>query len=215
MTTDYISIPVDSEKKAHDIMGITRRELTGLEEILQGSIEKCIQVKETVAVRDELFEKLYRYVPAEKKIGVDSIYSTKITSMVTGKTWEKIIALFMGITPLYGHKSGCDLVDTTNKKVVVELKNSHNTDNSSSRKQNHRKLAKYAAENNLIPIYGVINEKAPHNSGLCKDIPLEDKLLCYSDGTPVVIKYMSSDVLFKFLTGHTKGEILEVVNQII
>ena len=69
---------------------------------------------------------------------LESAYKLKILQMRTGIIWEKIFCLFNYEKIKYG----VDLVNHE-KRVVMELKNSFNTDNSSSRKENIKKLIQY------------------------------------------------------------------------
>jgi hypothetical protein len=58
-----------------------------------------------------------------------------------------------------GHETGLDILSHT-KKIAIELKNRTNTDNSSSKKSNLDKLAKFKKNNpTYICIYANINAK--------------------------------------------------------
>lgn len=70
---------------------------------------------------------------------------------------KKIIGLINDINDLgQGDETGLDLY-SKKRKFIIELKNRFNTDNSSSRKANFNKLAKYKEKHkNFDCIYGVI-----------------------------------------------------------
>ena len=56
-----------------------------------------------------------------------------------------------------GHPSGLDVI-STERKIIMEIKNRTNTDNSSSRKTNLDKLAKYKLEHpEYMCVYGTVN----------------------------------------------------------
>jgi hypothetical protein len=81
--------------------------------------------------------------------------------MLIGDFQQKIIALAQHCTNLHqGHATGLDVMGSCKQPFVIELKNRHNTDNSSARKANLDKLARQA-EKGYMAIYGVINDPRP------------------------------------------------------
>jgi hypothetical protein len=88
---------------------------------------------------------------------LESAYKLKILQMRIGIIWEKIFCLFNYQKINYG----ADLVNHE-KRVVMELKNSFNTDNASSRTQNIKKLIQCNNDylnNEYLLVYGIINDK--------------------------------------------------------
>src|SRR5271167_3080230 len=70
-----------------------------------------------------------------------------------------------------------------NTKVIMELKNSYNTDNSSSRKENIKKLINSKIDGYEL-VYGIINDINPRDKILCREV-----------------RYLSGTCLFQFIMG--------------
>lgn len=86
-----------------------------------------------------------------------------------------------------GHYSGIDIINDQ-KKLIFEIKNRFNTDNSSSKKANFDKLAKckqFYPE--YTPIYGIIQPK--------DGIPVNNEI--YHNG--IIIKLLSGKPLFDLI----------------
>lgn len=139
-------------------------------------------------------------LPDEQKI-LDSALHLKQIQMKYGEIWQTVLGDYDSFTNLKtGHPSGLDIMSTS-RKIIIELKNSYNTDNASSRSANFDKLAEFKKINeDYTAIYGVINEK--NNQGKVKTYIHND----------VPILYYSGDKLFEFLLGD-HAEI--VVNKVI
>jgi hypothetical protein len=76
--------------------------------------------------------------------------------MKIGEIWQEVLGNYQGYTNLkVGHETGLDILSDS-KKVIIELKNRTNTDNSSSKKSNLDKLAKFKKNN---PEYTCIYER--------------------------------------------------------
>ena len=108
-------------------------------------------------------------------------YKLGLIRMKIGLLWEQVFTLF-GYEKL---KNGADLINH-NTKVIIELKNLHNTDNSSSRKENIRKLMSSKLEGYSL-VYGIINDKNSNSN---------DKI-DHSNG----IRYLSGYCLLSFVMG--------------
>lgn len=64
----------------------------------------------------------------------------KHLQMKIGNIWQIAIGNYKNFNDLgIGHKSGLDIINTK-QKIIMELKNRHNTDNASSRKTNYEKI---------------------------------------------------------------------------
>lgn len=77
-----------------------------------------------------------------------------------GKIWQEILGSYRSFKNLgVGHYTGLDII-SEELKIIIELKNRTNTDNSSSKKYNFMKLAKFKKDNpDYRCIYGCINCK--------------------------------------------------------
>ena len=84
----------------------------------------------------------------------------KQIQMKIGKIWQIAIGSYNNFIDLgEGDSSGCDII-SHKRKIIIELKNRHNTDNASAKKTNINKLRTYVNNNNgYIGIYAVVNEK--------------------------------------------------------
>ena len=129
----------------------------------------------------------------------------KQLQMRHGEIWQMVIGTFPGFTDLHvGHESGLDIL-SKERKLAIELKNSFNTDNSSSRKSNFDKLAAYQRLNpDYTIIYGIVNER--NGKSIKKTITHR-----YLNET-VTIQYYSGKSLFSFLW---EGRHQEVVDRVV
>lgn len=86
----------------------------------------------------------------------------KRRQMKCGAIWQCEIGNWEGWEDLgTGHSSGLD-IRSVEKKIIGELKNRWNTDNSSSKCRNHQKLLNYKrAHPEYTCIYGHVNDKTP------------------------------------------------------
>jgi len=82
----------------------------------------------------------------------------KQRQMKIGEIWQMMIGNYDGFQNLKrGHISGLDVM-STERKIAIEIKNRTNTDNSSAKKTNFNKLAKFKRENpEFTCIYASIN----------------------------------------------------------
>jgi hypothetical protein len=80
--------------------------------------------------------------------------------MKIGKIWQEILGSYGSFKNLgVKHYTGLDII-SEELKIIIELKNRTNTDNSSSKKYNFMKLAKFKKDNpEYRCIYGCINCK--------------------------------------------------------
>lgn len=135
-----------------------------------------------------------------------SLISLKIKQkqMKYGKIWQYIIGEYDKFQNLKnGHKTGLDII-SHERKVIIELKNRYNTDNSSSRKTNFDKLTNFKKRNNEFTcIYGVINEK--NNIG-------KTKIINHND---MEILYLSGNCLFDFIFDKNKDTVLLKIKEYI
>jgi len=128
---------------------------------------------------------------------------TKQKQMKYGEIWQMVIGNYDTFQDLrIGHPTGLDVL-SEQRKIVIELKNRHNTDNASSRKSNFDKLAKFKNEHpDYECIYGIINDKTI--DGTIKEISHNNQIL----------KYYSGDKLFTLIFGNDKIKIIDFVKRI-
>jgi hypothetical protein len=147
-------------------------------------------------------------IPQEQKILNNALHLKQI-QMKYGEIWQTVLGEYDGFTNLKtGHPSGLDIMSTS-RKLIIELKNSYNTDNSSSKRANLDKLAAFKKLNeDYTAIYGVINEKHDKNEknfGCVKTIIHND----------IPILYYSGDKLFELLLGNDSHVIINKVIEIV
>jgi len=93
----------------------------------------------------------------------------KQRQMKVGQIWQIMLGNYKGFEDLrIGHESGLDIV-SHERKIIIELKNRTNTDNSSSKKANFDKLALYkSTHQDYTVIYGNINDNTEKKTNKCK-----------------------------------------------
>jgi hypothetical protein len=124
----------------------------------------------------------------------------KQLQMNIGNIWQYVIGNYYNFENLkQNHITGLD-IKSDNLKIIIELKNRYNTDNSSSRKTNYDKLVKFK-KNNLEwkCIYAVINDKTTEGK--------EYKLI--HDDYEII--YLSGNKLLNFIFGKNKDIILDTI----
>jgi hypothetical protein len=135
-----------------------------------------------------------------------SLYALKIKQkqMKYGEIWQMVIGNYHKFIDLKtGHTSGLDIL-STERKIIIELKNRYNTDNASSRKTNLDKLYKYKIKNtDYTCIYGIINDKT--KLGIIKDI----------DHNNIIIKYYSGQKLFEYIFEENTDKIINYVKNVV
>ena len=100
------------------------------------------------------------------------ILKEKQLQMNIGKIWQEIIGNYDGFINLKSHhNTGLDII-SYEKKIIIELKNRTNTDNSSSKKTNLEKLANFKKQHlDYTCIYATINantEQQTYNNNIKK-----------------------------------------------
>ena len=132
---------------------------------------------------------IYRDIILQKHIKQDR--RIKFAQMKIGLIWQSLLGHLPGVQDLgVGHASSLDLEFTNDQgqKYIIELKNSYNTDNASSRARNIQKLARYAeTHTEYIPIYGIINGTIA--SG-------QDKVVTFEN---MQVRMLTGPLFFKFI----------------
>lgn len=137
---------------------------------------------------------------------IDFVHKIKFVQMKLGAVWQCIMGYVDGIEDLgIGHPSGLDLRSNElfpRGKFIMELKNSINTDNSSSRKHNISKLKQYITKNpDYTAIYGFVNDKKPEGRDETKD-----------EGG-FIVRYLSGKKLLKFVFGNDYDDVISAFRQ--
>jgi len=136
----------------------------------------------------------------------------KRRQMKCGAIWQYAIGNWKGWEDLgTGHSSGLD-IRSVEKKIIGELKNRWNTDNSSSKKENHRKLLKYKMANpQYTCIYGHVNDKTPMGKIVIENIARDEKENV--DGGEITHYY--GEALLDFIFGEHKDLIVSTIKSTI
>src|SRR6266853_3708901 len=114
-----------------------------------------------------------------------------------GILWENIFCLF----GYYKLRQGADLVNHSTK-VIIELKNSEKSDNSSSRKENMKKLikARFDFTDKYLLVYGMVNDREP------RDITIK-----YHG---VYVRMLTGKYLLQFVMGDKYEETIQILQNI-
>ena len=128
--------------------------------------------------------------------------------MKRGEIWQWVLGHWLDCIDLkVGDVTGLDIVNHE-KKYIIELKNRTNTDNSSSRKTNRDKLARFVRENpEYTSIYGCINDDTEEKTkkGLVEAIIHNGAELQLLTGYP----------LLRFILGDDTDEVVAFVKATI
>lgn len=148
------------------------------------------------------------YINSHPKF-MKKVHRLKCIQMKIGSIWQQVFGLVPWLDDMKnGHVSGLDLI--SNKKsmeyvgenICIELKNSYNTDNASSKKSNYNKLAQYAIKNKQFqPIYAVIN---------CNSKNGKDEFINHKE-TGINIRYLSGEKLLKYIFADDYKKIMNVI----
>ena len=136
------------------------------------------------------------------KKDIVTMHKTKTLQMKMGEVWQSVIGSIDGITNLKsGHVSKLDLL-SEKYKFVMELKNAHNTCNSSSRAKTLDQLADFKQRNiDYEVIYAYVNCNTVGNVG-------KDEIITHNSQK---IRILSGNKLLTYLFG---GNINIIINAI-
>jgi hypothetical protein len=135
-----------------DVGTSTKFDLSTYFKLINAKIRDILQ-------RDEKTVLTYDILDSEKLKAVKLIsLKEKHRQMKIGEIWQVVIGNYDGCVDLkIGHETGLDIVSHS-RKFAIELKNRTNTDNSSSKKTNLDKLARFKISNpDYTCIYANIN----------------------------------------------------------
>jgi hypothetical protein len=122
-----------------------------------------------------------------------------------GYVWQRSIGAYRGFEDLgEGHPSGLDIMNRE-RRIIMELKNATNTDNSSSRKTKLSLLADYKRDNpGWTAVYGCVFD---HKNG-----GSWHKLVCH-EGQSILA--LTGHALFSFLFGEDAGMVRNAVEDAV
>ena len=128
--------------------------------------------------------------------------------MKNGEIWQAVLGNYNGFRDLrIGHPTGLDIL-SDDRKIIIELKNRTNTDNSSSKKTKFDQLAAYKTEHpEYTCIYANVNEDTEEKTltGFVKKIIHND----------VEIEHQTGYAFLKFILGDDMDFIIQFVKSTI
>jgi hypothetical protein len=163
----------------------------------------------SIVLRPEKEKLTYDILDTEKSKAFKLIaLKEKHRQMKVGEIWQDVLGSFDGCVNLkIGHVTGLDIL-STHKKFAIELKNRTNTDNSSSRKSNLDKLARFKKSNpDYTCIYANINEDTEE-----KTLQGKTKIIIH-DG--VEIEQQSGHKFLTFVLGSNADLVITFVKNTI
>lgn len=170
--------------------------------LLEAKIKEIIQ-------RPEKVELTYDFLDNEKDIK-DNLMALHLTQrkMKRGTIWQYALGNYKPFKDLgVGHITGLDLM-STERKIIVELKNRTNTDNASSRKANKDKLAKFKQQNpDHECIYGMINAKT-------KEETMKGKINILQHNGVEIKEYIGMEFM-RYILGEDTDSIMEFVKKTV
>jgi hypothetical protein len=135
------------------------------------------------------------------------VLKEKQRQMKIGEIWQEVLGNYNCYNVLKNHESGLDIISYT-KKIVIELKNRTNTDNSSSRKTNLDKLSKFKKSNpEYTCIYANINDST-------KDLTIKGSFKTITHNG-VEIKHYIGYKFLEFVLGKDTDKIIDFVRKCV
>jgi hypothetical protein len=136
------------------------------------------------------------------------VLKEKQRQMKIGDIWQEVLGNYNGFINIkQGHETGLDILSTT-RKIIIELKNRTNTDNSSSKKANMDKLANFKINNpDYTCIYANINDETEQ-----KTLSGYIKTKIHNE---VEIKHCVGYEFLKFIMGNDTDIVIEFVRNTI
>lgn len=190
------------------------------------NIKKKNKTNENLFSLDDYFLKIDKLIkeilirPTKDKITYDIMDTDKIMKnkliilkekqrqMKIGEIMQLVLGNYDKFINLgTGHGTGLDIL-SIERKIIIELKNRTNTDNSSSRKSNLDKLAKFKINNpEYTCIYGCINDNTNEKTTIGK---IENLL-----HNNIEIKIYVGNKLLELILGENKNKIINHVKTLI
>jgi hypothetical protein len=190
------------------------------------NIKKKNKTNENLFSLDDYFLKIDKLIkeilirPTKDKITYDIMDTDKIMKnkliilkekqrqMKIGEIMQLVLGNYDKFINLgTGHGTGLDIL-SIERKIIIELKNRTNTDNSSSRKSNLDKLAKFKINNpEYTCIYGCINDDTNEKTSIGK---IENLL-----HNNIEIKIYVGNKLLELILGENKNKIINHVKLLI
>jgi hypothetical protein len=122
----------------------------------------------SIVFKNKIIKIIKKYKNKSFKLSNDIIlgeinYNHSCLKMYIGKIWQETIGCLKGWK---SNETGIDLINKS-KKIAIELKNSYNTCNSSSKKAIIQKLKEFKLNNSeYTVIYAYINCNSKNNEGI-------------------------------------------------
>ena len=138
-----------------------------------------------------------------KKSDIIICHKIKVIQMKIGQIWQDVIGSIDDVINLKrGHISKLDIL-SHKYKFVMELKNSHNTCNSSSRTSIYNNLIEFKKEHNDYEIiFAYINCNTSKNTG-------KNEIISYKSYN---IRILSGNKLLAYLFGNKSENVLEILS---
>jgi hypothetical protein len=168
---------------------------------IEERIKKLLESKKNKKIPEDIL--LNQYFAKHENEMNNSLIIKQI-QMKIGNIWQIVIGNYCNFKDLgIGHHSGLD-VKNKKRKIIMEIKNRYNTDNSSSKKTNLDKLVEYKKKHpDFECIYAVIND-------IKKDG--QRKIIIHNN---IEIIYCSGMILLNYIFENDTKIILNILQNII
>jgi hypothetical protein len=168
---------------------------------IEEKIKNIFEAKKSVNVIEDIL--LNEYFSKHIKEIKNSLIIKQI-QMKIGNIWQIAIGNYGDFRDLgIGHHTGLD-IKNKNRKIIIELKNRYNTDNSSSKKSNFDKLANYKKEHSDFEcIYAIVNDTRTQG---------QRKIIIHNG---VEIVYLSGMQLLEYIFVDNTTDVLNILHKII
>jgi hypothetical protein len=193
-TVRKVETPAPMELEKFDTSGKNWRKIVKV--VVERSVPKNEPQK--IKLRDILLDPIID----ERQELFDNSYRVTRMQMCVGVIWQRLMGQVDGIRDLgEGDKTGLDL-RSDKRKFVMELKNRYNSDNSSAKKSNVRKLDTFKQSHSRYEvIYGVVNDRRPEGI---------DELRTLNG---MEYRYLSGEKLLKFVFGAKYAKVAELTRK--
>jgi hypothetical protein len=196
MATVKITLHVSTQTQTQ-----TQTQLEPYFSILRKGIPPLMKTKKKLSILDDIL--LNNFIEKNRE-AFRMTHVIKRVQMTIGRVWQFVIGNYDTFRDLKtGDSTGLDVV-SDDRKIIMEIKNRHNTDNTSSEKTNLSKLATFKKNRpDYECVYGVINDRSERG---------EHKLFTH-DG--VQLEYYSGQCLFDHVFGVHRAEVISFVKDLV
>jgi len=198
-----------SSKHLKCIPLITILENPKIEWSLETYLQQIKKKIDSILSRPEKMYITYDILDSERHIQEKKItLQVKHRQMKYGEIWQVVLGHYKDFEDLkIGHPSGLDIL-SKNRKIIVEIKNRTNTDNTSAKKTNYQRLSNFKKKHpEYTCVYGAINDKneSKTSTGYLQTIMCNDTEL----------QYLSGYSFLKFILGDDTDTILKFIRQVV